>query len=139
MSDMQSEISILSAWVLVAIAAERITEIIVEGSIFTELRSLIAKWSFTDGPYALIRNKIGTLITCGWCCNAWICFICSFALPGEKLKLIAYDNFIIKWFAVYYLSNLFHAIIRLVHLGRVKTFDVELKVQEVQAKAVDDE
>lgn len=86
-------------WLLVVIATEAITEIIVNSEIFSGLRKFLSK-----------SNFFGTLVNCGYCMSVWVALGTIWVLP--KLFEIVLFDIIIKVFVIHRLSNLWHELIR---------------------------
>jgi len=86
--------------VLITISVEAITEIIVSGDIFTELRG----WFSRQKNWLL--NFISRLITCGYCCSVWVSALLAWYIPIYSEYWIM--DLVIKTFVVHRLSNWFH-------------------------------
>ena len=117
-------ISIIGAWLLCAVAAERVAELVVDSKLLAPVRNmvaLLAVWRLDIPKYAPVRKPfkfMSDLVSCGWCTSAWTALLFSMFLPGEnQFFAIAYDNVVVKWFALFGFANLFHALFRLVHHG----------------------
>ena len=140
-----SILEIAFAWLLCAAAAERVAEILADGKIFDWWREALGRWAFPipldwDENVAwvdarpryvqFISRKVHDLFTCGWCLSVWACIAASWFLPGQWWGFVPYDNIVIKIFGLVFLANLLHAIFRLVHRGRVRTYDLEIRLDK---------
>lgn len=113
----------IAAWLMVTIATERITEILIHGDVFFSLRAFIGSL-YVSKSSSKLRWLLYKITTCAWCCSVWISLCCVPTLPGKLFDVSAADNLIIKWFALVGMSNLWHAIFRLIFRGRVHTYEV---------------
>jgi len=145
-------ISTIGYWLVCAIAAERAAEAITVSVFFSPLRQVLAKlaliqlyrkinpdivWMSDDNMvyrgriYSLIKmfgRWASDLISCGWCTSFWTSFFFSFFLPGKYILFDAGNNIVVKAIALWGLANLYHAVFRLVHNGRVAAVDVNLRL-----------
>ena len=148
-------ISIIGAWLICVVAAERAAEAITVSVFFSPLRQLLARLALMDlywpvdsyqpgmfevgGPiykgwmYSLTKilsRWLSDLVSCGWCTSFWTSAFFSIFLPGRYLSLGAGDNALVKAIALWGFANLWHSIFRLVHNGRVAAFDVNFRLIE---------
>lgn len=54
-----------------ALAAARLTHLVVEDGIADRPRERIKSWSFRR-PYGSPGSRVGELIECGWCSGVWV-------------------------------------------------------------------
>ena len=89
----------------VTIAVEAITEIIVNGDIFQDLRG----WISRNSPF------FGMLVSCGYCLSVWTAMLFAGSIPFKIIDVAVFD-YVIKLFVLHRLSNVAHeAIIRFLH------------------------
>jgi hypothetical protein len=143
-------ISIIGAWLICTIASERAAEAITVSVFFAPLRQVVAKlalielyrkinpddvWMSSEnsvyrGRVFSVAKIIGRwasdLVSCGWCTSFWTSFFFSLFLPGKYISFDAGDNIVVKAIALWGFANLFHAVFRLVHNGRVAAVDINL-------------
>ena len=146
-------LGVIGAWFACAVASERAAEVITTSKLFAPFRNWLAKVSlipqkYVDtrighGQYILISAAcrpfkfLSDLTSCGWCTSAWTSFVCAWFIPcmhrffGSSIA----DNIIIQSLALFGFANLWHAVFRLVHRGRVVALDVSLIVDEAQPEA----
>jgi hypothetical protein len=145
-------ISVVGAWLICTIAAERAAEAITVSVVFAPLRQAIAKLALIElyrkinpddvwmsSENSIYRGRIfsvikmvgrwaSDLISCGWCTSFWTSFFFSLFLPGERMSFDAGGNIIVKAIALWGLANFYHAVFRLLHNGRVAAVDVNLRL-----------
>ncbi|MFA5767131.1 MAG: hypothetical protein WC919_04365 [Candidatus Paceibacterota bacterium] len=144
--------SIIGSWLVCAIAAERAAEAITVSVVFAPLRQMLAKlaliqlyhktnpddtWMSSENTvyrgwiFSLIKmvgRWSSDLVSCGWCTSFWTSAFFSIFLPGGYIVCDAGDNIVVKAIALWGLANLYHAIFRLIHNGRVAAVDVNLRL-----------
>ncbi len=138
----------VGTWVICALAAERVTEIITSQDIFAWLRTGLAKIVIPVGPNGepITRGLCARILlfpvyvlykiaTCGMCNSVWSSMFFSLFLPGSHLYCIAYPSYgepdlwltyIPKVFGLCAMANFWHDVYRLVRRGRVRTYDIKL-------------
>jgi hypothetical protein len=140
-------ISIIGAWLICAIAAERAAEAITTSVFFSPLRQFLARISLletyrqVDGTWPSVKYRgwmfsltktigrwLSDLVSCGWCTSLWTSLFFSCFLPGKCLSYEAGDNLIVKTIALWGLANFYHAVFRLLHNGRVAAVDINLRI-----------
>jgi len=145
-------IAIIGAWLICGIAAERAAEAITVSVFFSPLRQALAKlaliqlyrknnpddiWMSDDnmiykGRIYSLTKMVGRwasdLVSCGWCTSFWTSSFFSIFLPGKYISFDAGDNIIVKTIALWGFANLYHAVFRLLHNGRVAAVDVNLRL-----------
>ena len=87
-------------WTLAALAVERITEIIHNGSIFESPRDWASRRS----------NFFASLLGCGFCLSVWVAAIFAWGLPGVFIPL-GFLNVVLKTFILMGLSNILHELL----------------------------
>lgn len=96
------------AWLLVIIATEAITEIVVDSALFEPLRG----WAIR---HLLILAR---LINCGYCMSIWVAASMAWALPGGIIVTVIggpvaiIADAVIRTFVVHRLSNIWHEAIK---------------------------
>lgn len=139
------------AWLLCIVAVERSAELLTVSKFFAPLRNILAKFALCDlhgmrysseapkslGPdgsfriicYFQLLAKFGfAVISCGWCTSMWTSMLFVWCLPGEYFSLAATDNVLVKVLALFGFANLWHAVFRIIHRGRVAGLDVNLRL-----------
>lgn len=149
--------SIVGSWLICTIAAERAAEAITVSVVFSPMRQALAKlaliqlyrnsdsndnWLSSENAiykgriYSIIKvigRWLSDLVSCGWCTSLWTSAFFSIFLPGEYIMRDACDNIIVKVIALWGFANLYHAIFRLVHNGRVAAVDINLKITDSES------
>lgn len=124
-------ISVIFTWLILIVATERATELIVSSKIFEPLRSIIKRWAYNsdEPPSDTILQEFKVmfdyLVNCGYCVSVWM---------GALFGLFAtrhFDSIFVSWFTsalfLHGMANLYHVIYELVKRGRVKTYDIILR------------
>lgn len=133
-------ISVVGAWLICTIAAERAAEAVTTSVLFAPFRQFVARVALADQQSDItwpsegfLHNLIKTifrwlsdLISCGWCTSFWTSSFFSIFLPGDYLSINAGDNILVKAIALWGFANTFHSVFRLLHNGRVAAVDVNL-------------
>ena len=146
---MSEIISIVGSWLICAVAAERAAEAITTSVFFSPLRQFLAKVTLWELPVGTdydpntdilraikgISRWLSELVSCGWCTSFWTSLLCALTLPGRYTSLAAGDNILIKIVALWGFANLWHAVFRLIHNGRVAAVDLNVRLA---GEAVDD-
>ena len=75
---------------------------------------------------------LSDLTSCGWCTSAWTSFVVAWFLPHEHsfIGQTVSTNIIIQALGVFGLANLYHAVFRIVHRGRVGALDLTVRLVE---------
>ena len=122
--------------ILLIIATEAITEIIVasEFPLFYWFRNWWTIYTFPpEGPPRTgkiqhVRVSIHKLVTCGYCMSVWVSAFfaiwTSFDYFGNT-----FINWLVSVFFIHRLSNWLHVFFELTKRGRVKSYDIELRVK----------
>ena len=92
---------ILLIWLLIIIAVEAITEILIDGVIFFKFR----EWIFNSKITFLT-----IIFSCGYCLSVWVSMGFVYFLPSITGILI--PDLIIKTFALHRLSNVYHELMK---------------------------
>lgn len=90
-------IIMLIKWVMIIIVVEAITELIISGDIFLNLRNWLAKKS-------IFLHK---LLSCGYCFSVWVAATIAWLAPGNVSENIIINIFV-KIFVIHRLSNIIH-------------------------------
>jgi len=114
---------------LLVIVTEATTEIIVDSKIFSEIRFRIRKKAFPEQPGSSnpIFVFVAELISCGYCTSVWVAMWWSLFAPSF-FKFGFIINWVIMGMVIHRLSNWLHVVYSLVKKGRIKTYDIELKL-----------
>lgn len=116
---------------MLTIATERITEILVASKLFDPLRNMIKRWAYpldempTDTYYQNFKVMIDYLVTCGYCVSVWVGYLLAVLSPS--VFNITVINWLVMGAVIHGLSNLYHCAFEIVRRGRVHTYDVLLK------------
>ena len=116
---------VIGSWIIIVLAAERTTEIINDSKFFFPLRNWITIRSISGTWFRSLFLFMNDVVTCAWCLSVWVSMFFCWFLPGGYFELLAPDNILVKCIALVGASNLWHAIFRLVHRGRVITIDIK--------------
>lgn len=114
---------------LLVIATERMTEIIVDSKLFEPLRMAARRWAYDenkppeDNLWTNIKIKLDYLINCGYCTSVWVGGGMSIFLPYTITKEWGY-NVVVSALVLHGLSNLYHVVYELLRRGRVNTIDL---------------
>lgn len=128
---------------ILIIAAEAITEIITSSEITVPLRRQIKMWAYpldeppVDTFWQKFKVWLDKLISCGYCSSVWVSFFLAwFAQPIFDNKII---NVFVHTFMIHRMSNYYHVIYEIVRKGRVKTYDLLLKINEDEVNGISGE
>ena len=124
-------ISATFTWLILIVATERATELIVSSKIFEPFRLAIKKWTYNPDipPSNTVLQEfkvmLDYLVNCGYCVSVWV---------GALFGLFAtqhFDNVFISWLTsalfLHGMANLYHVVYELIKRGRVKTYDIILR------------
>lgn len=119
-------------WVMLVIATERVTEIIVASKLFDPLRKIVKRWAYPlDNPpeesmLQEFKIMIDYLMSCGYCVSVWVGFL--FAICLDRY----FDNVVINWaiggLVLHGLANFYHVLYEICRRGRVYTYDISAHV-----------
>lgn len=114
--------------VMLIIATERATELVVSSKFFEPLRVAVKRLAYPiDNPppdNAIQQFKIALdyFVNCGYCVSVWVsAFIAYLAMEHHEF------NWLLLMFFLHGASNLYHVLYELLRRGRVKTYDIVLK------------
>lgn len=130
-------------FLLLVIWTEAVTEILVAARITDGLRAYIFKKAFPEAPDGLPEGEdppIGPgfwrfangVLTCGYCTSVWVAMGSALFAPRWLLPQEWYGfffNWLLMVFVLHRTCNYLHVVFSLIKKGRVKTHDIELKVQ----------
>jgi hypothetical protein len=85
---------IILIWLL---AAYGMSNILVYGSIFHELRDGIKKWGDTVLPFNSLAKFVGELLSCMMCTSTWVGFFLGIFYYSPSINLIGTPTWI-SWF-----------------------------------------
>jgi len=115
-------LAVIGSWFIITLAVERTTEIIHTSKLFHPLRNYFATLALDDIDRPIVKpiaNFVFSIVSCGWCLSVWVSlFFCIFLPSGSGFVFV-------RWFGLVGTSNLWHAIFRIIHLGRVFTVDIK--------------
>lgn len=114
--------------ILLALAVEACTEIIVNAKITDGIRAYIfVKATNLDSKQSdySFWPFVNNLVTCGYCASVWVSVLFAFFAP-RLWDLWFIVNLFIMVLVLHRLSNVIHMIIMLLYKGRVLTMDVEI-------------
>ncbi len=130
MCGMQTGPEIILLLLILSIAVEALTEIIVESKLFEPIRINIKRMAYkTDEPpldtyFQSLLIQIDYLFSCGYCVSVWVSAIISIYASYS----IA-DWLIITLFN-HRISNVVHVVYELISRGRIQTLDVTIKKEQ---------
>lgn len=120
---------------LLALAVEAVTEIVTSSKLTEPIRELWKSWTYPidappdDSHWQAAKVWVDYLLTCGYCSSVWIAGL--FAIWAPK---IGFGWFVVDWlcmtFFIHRIANWIHVAYELLRKGRVRTYDIELKVIE---------
>ncbi len=122
--------SILIIIVLI-IATERATELLVESKIFEPIRLMIKRWAYpldqmpSESYYQYFKVMLDYLSTCGYCVSVWVGFF--FALFSPMMFKIWIINWFVMGLFLHGASNMYHVLYELLRRGRVHSYDILVK------------
>lgn len=130
-------------FVLLVVWTEAVTEILVAARVTDGLRAYIFRRAFPEIPEDQPHPKdppVGPgfwrfangVFTCGYCMSVWVAMGSAVFAPwwlatGHWTGWLA--NWLLMVFVLHRTCNYLHVVFSLIKKGRVKTYDIELKVQ----------
>lgn len=118
---------------LLSLATEAVTEIITTSELFEPLRAKWKRWAYnTESPPSdtyiqQLKIWFDKLISCGYCTSVWVAAFFAFWSPKPNLGFLP-----IAWlcmvFVLHRLANWIHVVYTLVMRGRVRTYDLLIKM-----------
>lgn len=128
---MIESIDLLRLLILV-VATEAVTEILVEAKITNGLRAFIFLKAFPPTPEDSLKPLIGKwrwrfvhdLFSCGYCMSVWVAVVLAFLAPQWFSWSIV--NWLVMVFVIHRASNFSHVLFSLIKKGRIRTYDIEL-------------
>ncbi len=130
-------------WIMLIIATERATELIVASKIFEPIRLFVKRWAYSnDDPppdtiYQHFKVMIDYLMTCGYCVSVWVGGF--FALFVGKYHHNIVINWLISLLFLHGMANLYHVVYELLRRGRVRSYDIMLKLDYSQNNLSDED
>jgi hypothetical protein len=148
-------ISDVLLWVLLVIAVEAVTEILVDAKITEGLRTAVRRRAYPETAVGAAEPAIGAagwrflaeLLSCGYCASVWVAIPVASVAPwvhdfsgryfeqGRHTPGWAVFSWCANWLLdiliLHRLSNWLHVAFSLFKKGRVRTYDIELKNIEV--------
>lgn len=119
-------------WIMLIVATERATELVVSSKIFEPIRVRIKSWVYqSDGPppdtiFQHFKVMLDYLIHCGYCVSVWVAGF--FALFVDQYFESHVTNWFVSMLFLHGMSNLYHVLYELARRGRISTYDVMLKL-----------
>jgi hypothetical protein len=136
----------LFQWLLLVVATEAVTELIVDAKVFDGWRLKIRQKAYPrieEGQALPPPQKtwvfLAEAINCGYCTSVWVALGWGLFTPdiihwgGGCFGLFScwLINWLLSAVVLHRFSNWFHVLFSLVKKGRVKTYDIELKAQPI--------
>ncbi len=121
------------AWFLVTVVVERSVELVTSSALFMPIRNAAGDWHLGEKTPPLVRPVAYFWyhwMTCGYCSSVPAAFLFAFMLPGAWFTLT--DNLLIKGLALHGLANLWHVFFEYFRRGRVNSYDISLRHEQVQ-------
>lgn len=125
-------ISSILLLLLLSIATEAVTEIIVAASITDPIRKWWKELTYNpnyppkDTYTQRVKVFIDKLLSCGYCSSVWVAGLAAIWAPIIIQYII--PNWLIATFVIHRCANLLHVVYELIRKGRVKTQDLLIKV-----------
>lgn len=126
-------INIIFTTLLLVVVVEAITEIITSSTLVAPLQAKWRTWTYPidrppSGRLQGVMAFIDQLWNCGYCTSVWVSAIIAPFAPS------LFNNTIINWavmvFILHRLSNWLHVVYELVRRGRVKSYEIQLRITE---------
>lgn len=120
--------------ILLVIVVEAVTEILTSSELTEPFRQAWKRQAYPiDGPppddfYQHARIWSDKLISCGYCTSVWVAAFFAIWAPTWFEPILI--NWICMTFVLHRLANWIHVVFELVKKGRVKTYDLELKLED---------
>jgi hypothetical protein len=118
---------------LLSVVVEAVTEILVASDLTDPARKKWKEWTYpVDAPppntYCQICMVfVDKLISCGYCTSVWVAGF--FGIWAPKIDLGFWlINWLVIVFALHRLAGWVHMVYELIRKGRVKTYDLEIKM-----------
>ncbi len=135
-------------WVFAVIATEALTEIFVDAKITDGIRLFIKKRAFPAIPVEPIESEQSVMISvpliipfqqkcwifaanlsdCGYCVSVWVAGLLALFMPWTYVSKYNIINWLLAALVLHRLSNWLHILFMLVKKGRVRTYDLEMKI-----------
>jgi hypothetical protein len=120
---------------LISVAVEAVTEIITSSELTEPLRKKWKEWTYPlDGPppdnfTQKAKVWFDKLISCGYCTSVWVGGFFGIWAPkyGTGSWLI---DWLLITFVLHRIATWLHVVYELVRKGRVRTYDLEVKMQD---------
>ncbi len=126
-----------------AIATEALTEIGTSSDIIAPWQKRWRLWTYPpnipppENPTISQKFKIfvNSLWSCGYCFSVWVAGFFAFfgVYPSDIPAWMYVPWWIINWMLIHRLSNFTHILFELVKRGRVRTYDVILRISESES------
>ena len=119
-------------WAILVVATEAATEIVVDAKITEGIRSRIRSRAHPVAepkPVTITRRLfifLNDLLSCGYCASVWVAG--AFASLAPTLFEHSVANWLITTLLLHRSSNWFHVAYSMAKNGRVRTYDIELKL-----------
>lgn len=134
--------SSIFTWVMLIIATERATELIVASKIFEALRLKIKRWVYpsdtppSDTTWQNFKVLLDYLIHCGYCVSVWMGGL--FAIFADKYFEHAVVNWFVSMLFLHGMANLYHVVYELARRGRIRTHDIMLKISSDEQSGLEE-
>lgn len=121
--------------IILAIVVEAITEIVTSSTLVAPLQATWRTWTYPidrppSGKIQAVMAFIDQLWNCGYCSSVWVSAVVALFAPSLVSNI--FINWVIIVFLLHRLSNWLHVLYELVRRGRVKSFDIQMRITEEQ-------
>jgi len=122
-----------------AIATEAITEIGTSSDIIAPWQKRWRLWTYPlDAPppenptkFHKFKVFINSLWSCGYCFSVWVAGVFAFlGIYPDASVFICIPWWVVNWMLIHRLSNLIHILFELIKRGRIKTYDLTMRIGE---------
>ena len=116
---------------LISLAVERITEILVASKLFAPVRDKLRDINLLSTPSYNVWWFLDGIFHCGYCMSVWVsipfAFYNEFAISSNIII-----NFISSVFVIHGLSNSIHVLYEFIRRGRVKYHDISVNYKRIK-------
>ena len=120
----------LISLILMSIAAERITEILVASKLFQPFRDVLRDRNINSTSNYGFWWFLDSVFQCGYCMSVWVSLSVSWLAP-TLINDNIYINYILMIFVVHGIANLYHVLFEYARRGRAKYFEINLGYKRV--------
>jgi hypothetical protein len=115
--------------ILISLAVERITEIIVASVLFAPIRDYFRSKNIIDSSGYSIWWFLDSVLQCGYCMSVWVSASLAWVSPYEFTEH-AIINIFVSIFVIHGLANLYHVAYEFARRGRVLHHDININYKK---------